>query len=83
TRIEGGGDMRFSSASGDVNVRMPSSIDARVNMSTVSGSIETNFPIEVKNSRYGAGSRAEGQLGSGARLLKLSSASGNVTLKSI
>jgi hypothetical protein len=83
TRLEGGGDMRFSSASGDVNVRMPVGIDARVNMSTVSGSIETNFPIEVKNNRYGAGSRAEGQLGSGARLLKLSSASGNVTLKSI
>jgi DUF4097 and DUF4098 domain-containing protein YvlB len=83
TRLEGGGDMRFSSASGDVNVRLPAGIDARVDMSTASGSIETNFPIEVKNNRYGSGSRAEGQLGSGARLLKLSSASGNVSLKSI
>jgi hypothetical protein len=83
TRLDGNGDMRFSSASGDVNVRLPSSIDARVSMSTVSGSIETNFPIEVKTDRYGSGSRAEGQLGNGARLLKLSSASGNVSLKSI
>ena len=82
TRIDGAGDMRFSSASGDVNVRMPTNIDARVSMSTVSGDIETNFPIEVKHDRYGAGSRAEGQLGSGARLLKISSASGNVSLKS-
>lgn len=83
TRLEGDGDMRFSSASGDVHVRMPTNIDARVSMSTVSGSIETNFPIEVKTNRYGPGSRAEGQLGSGSRTLKLSSASGNVSLKSI
>lgn len=83
TRLEGDGDMQFSSASGDVNVRLPSSIDARVSMSTASGSIETNFPIEVRHDRYGSGSRAEGQLGSGLRSLRLSSASGNVTLKSI
>ena len=83
TRVDGAGDMRFSSASGDVNVRMPTNIDARVSLSTVSGDIETNFPIEVKRSQYGPGSRAEGQLGNGARTLKISSASGNVSLKSI
>ena len=83
TRLDGAGDMKFSSASGDVHVRMPSNIDARVSMSTVSGDIETNFPIEVKQNRHGSGSRAEGQLGSGARTLKISSASGNVSLKSI
>ena len=83
TRLEGQGNMRFSSASGDVHVRMPSGLDAHVSMSTVSGSIETNFPIEVKTNRYGPGSKAEGQLGSGARTLKISSASGNVSLKSM
>jgi DUF4097 and DUF4098 domain-containing protein YvlB len=82
TRLEGAGDMRFSSASGNVHVKMPTSIDARVSLSTVSGDIETNFPIEVRRNRHGAGSRAEGQLGSGARELKISSASGNVSLKS-
>ncbi len=83
TRVDGDGDMRFSSASGDVNVRLPSSVNARVSMSTASGDIETNFPLEVRHDRYGSGTRAEGQLGSGARTLKLSSASGNVSLKSI
>jgi hypothetical protein len=83
TRLEGTGDMRFSSASGDVRVRMPTGIDANVSMSTVSGDIETNFPIEVRRNRHGSGSRAEGQLGSGSRVLKISSASGNVSLKSI
>ncbi len=83
TRLEGGGDMRFSSASGDVHVRVPTNIDAQVSMSTVSGSIETTFPIEVKTNGYGPGSRAQGQLGSGSRTLKISSASGNVSLKSM
>jgi DUF4097 and DUF4098 domain-containing protein YvlB len=83
TRLEGAGDMRFSSASGDVHVRMPTNIDARVSMSTASGDIETNFPLEVKHDRYGSGTRAEGQLGSGTRVLKISTASGNVSLKSI
>ena len=83
TRLEGSGNMRFSTASGDVHVRMPSNLDAQVSMSTVSGSIETNFPLEVKTNRYGPGSRAEGQLGNGSRTLKISSASGNVSLKSL
>ena len=83
TRIEGDGDMRFSTASGDVNVRMPASLDARVDISTVSGSIDTNFPIEVKDSRHGPGSSAHGQLGSGSRSLRISSASGDVSLKSL
>ena len=83
TRLEGAGDMKFSSASGNVRVRAPSSLDARVSMSTASGDIETNFPLEVKSNEHGPGSRAQGQLGSGARSLRLSSASGNVSLKSI
>lgn len=83
TRVEGAGDLRFSSASGDVHVRLPSNIDARVSLSTATGDIDTNFPIEVKHDRYGPGTRAEGRLGSGARALRISSASGNVSLKSI
>lgn len=82
-RVDGAGDMRFTSASGDVNVRMPSSLDARVDMSTASGSIETDFPIEVKKDRYSSGYTARGQLGSGSRVLKISSASGDVKLKSL
>ena len=70
------------SASGDVHVRLPSNIDAQVSMSTASGDIETNFPIEVRTEPNGHGKRAEGQLGNGSRSLKLSTASGNVSLKS-
>jgi DUF4097 and DUF4098 domain-containing protein YvlB len=83
TRIEGSGDMHFSSASGNVVVRAPSGLDARVDMSTVTGSIDTDFPLAVKNNKYGPGSTAHGQLGSGSRVIKISSASGDVRLKTL
>lgn len=79
-RLEGTGNMKFSTASGDVNVRMPSQLDAEVYLSSVSGSVKTSFPIEVHERRHGAGSYAEGRLGGGARTLRITSASGNVSL---
>jgi DUF4097 and DUF4098 domain-containing protein YvlB len=72
--------MNFSSASGDVRVSMPSNLDADVSLSTVSGSVKTDFPIEIEKDRWGAGSRAKGKLGSGTRILKITSASGDVSL---
>lgn len=81
-RLEGDGGMKFSSASGDVNVRLPSNVDADVRMTTSSGRIKTTFPIEVRESEHGSGSKAEGRLGSGSRLLRISSASGDVSLTS-
>jgi DUF4097 and DUF4098 domain-containing protein YvlB len=81
-RLEGAESMKFSSASGDVNVRVPSGLDADVSMSTASGQIRTNLPIEVRESKYGAGSKAQGRVGSGSRILRLSTASGNVSLMS-
>lgn len=82
TRLEGTDNMKFSSASGDVNVRVPSNLDAEVDMSSFSGSVKTNFPLEVENQRYGPGGHARGRIGSGARRLHVSSASGNVSLTS-
>jgi len=79
-RLEGADDMKFSSASGDVNVKMPSNLDAEVNLSTASGSVNTNFPLEVRKPQHGSGERASGRLGNGGRQLKISSASGNVSL---
>ncbi|HZT59301.1 MAG TPA: DUF4097 family beta strand repeat-containing protein [Pyrinomonadaceae bacterium] len=83
TRLEGAGELRFSSASGNVHVRLPASVDADVEMSTASGDIETNFPIEVKQDEYSSGKHARGRLGSGSRLLRISTASGDLSLKSI
>jgi hypothetical protein len=78
--LEGTGDMKFASASGDVHVRLPASLDADVRMSTVSGTVKTDFPIEVRQPRYGPGSNARGRLGGGNRSLQITSASGDVSL---
>ncbi len=80
-QLEGSENMKFSTASGDVNVRMPSNLDADVEMSSVSGKVETDFPLEVKEQRYGPGSNARGRLGNGSRRLQISTVSGNVSLK--
>lgn len=80
TRLEGTGNMSFSSASGDVDVRLPSNLDAEVSMSTVSGEVKTDFAIDVQKDKWGAGSRARGKLGNGSRTVKISSASGDVSL---
>lgn len=79
-QLQGTEDMKFSSASGDVNVRLPGNLDGDVSMSTATGSIKTNFPLEVKEHRYGPGSEARGQLGSSSRNIRLSTASGDVSL---
>ncbi len=80
TKLDGADNMNFSSGSGDVRVSMPSNLDADVSLSTVSGVVKTDFPIEVKKAEWGPGSRAKGKLGSGVRILKISSASGDVSL---
>lgn len=79
-RLEGNDDMSFNSASGDVNVRMPSDLDADVSMSTVSGKIKTDFPLEVKEHKYGPGSSASGRLGGGTRRVRMATASGDLSL---
>ena len=79
-RMEGRGEMKFNSVSGDVEVRAPANLDADVDMSTISGSLKTDFPIEVQERRYGPGRSARGRLGAGASSIKINSVSGRVSL---
>jgi hypothetical protein len=79
-RLEGSGNMEFKSASGDVTVQAPANLDANVDMSTFSGSIRSDFPIQINKREHGTGSTARGQIGGGSRQLRLSSASGNINL---
>ncbi len=80
-RLEGSDDMKFSSVSGNVNVRMPAGLDAQVSMSTLSGSLDTDFPVEVKEKKYGPGRSASGRVGDGSRHLHMSSVSGSLSLR--
>jgi hypothetical protein len=81
-KLEGADDMRFSSVSGNVNVRMPSTLDAEVHLSSLSGSLDTDFPVEVKEKKYGPGRSAQGRMGDGSRRVNMSSVSGNISLMS-
>lgn len=79
-KLQGIGDMRFDSISGNVVVTAPAGLDADVEMSTVSGSLKTDFPIEVREPRYGPGRSARGRLGSGSHNLRITTVSGRVSL---
>jgi len=74
------GDMRFVSFSGSVEVRAPANLDASVEMWSRSGLIKTDFPIEIKEERYGPAKSAKGILKLGGRKLLISSVSGPVSL---
>lgn len=80
-RLDGSDDMKFSTVSGDVSVTLPSSLAADVDMSSFSGSIKTDFPVEVRAERYGSRNWARGKLGEGTRRLKMSSVSGDLSLR--
>lgn len=80
-RLEGSDDMKFSTVSGDVSVSLPSSLDADVDMSSFSGSIKTDFPVEVRAERFGSRNWARGKLGEGSRRLRISTVSGDLSLR--
>lgn len=78
--LEGTGNMEFGSVSGNVRVKLPSNLDADVNMSTMSGDLRTDFPLTIKEVELGGGRKANGRIGNGSRSLKLSSVSGDINL---
>jgi lia operon protein LiaG len=72
--------MEFNSVSGDVDVKLPGNLDANVKMSTLSGELKTDFPLQVEEKERGPGRSASGRLGNGSRSLKLSTVSGDINL---
>ncbi len=80
TDLRSGGDMKFSSVSGSVNVKAPAGLDAAIEMSSISGSLKTNFPIEVQEQRYGPGRSARGRVGAGKYSMRITTVSGRVSL---
>lgn len=74
------GSMEFSSVSGDVLVKLPGNLDADARLSTMSGGLKTDFPLTIEESKYGTGRKANGKIGNGSRILKISTISGDVSL---
>ncbi len=77
--IDGTGEMQFASASGDITVKVPSQLNAQVQISTGSGDITSDFPLNVEK-REGGGKKASASIGSGTLVIKMSAASGDIRL---
>jgi hypothetical protein len=79
-RSQGRSDMRFSSISGNIRVLAPAKLEALIDMSSATGLLRSDFPIEIQERRYGPGRTARGRLGSGTQILHITSVSGSVSL---
>jgi DUF4097 and DUF4098 domain-containing protein YvlB len=79
TRVDGNGEMKFASASGDVTVKVPNQLNAQIQMSTSSGDIKSDFPLNIEKTE-GGGEKASGSFGAGTVILKMSAASGDIHL---
>jgi hypothetical protein len=69
-----------SSFSGNIDISAPSNLDAFVEMSSASGMLKSDFPLEIQESRYGPGRSARGKLGAGKQILRVRSVTGRVSL---
>jgi hypothetical protein len=78
-RVEGVGEMKFTSASGNVTVKVSNQLNAQVQLSTGSGDIQSDFPLSFEPP-MGHGKKASASFGTGTVMLKMSAASGNIRL---
>lgn len=72
------GELDFSTVSGDVTVRLPARASTGVRIRTMSGEVETDFPLEVE--RRSMRRSVRGTLGGGGRELSVTTLSGDVRL---
>jgi hypothetical protein len=79
-QLAGSGDLSFHTVSGDVTLDLPRQFDADVSMSTVSGGMDSDFPITLGGSRMSR-RRIEARIGNGGRRLELNTVSGDVKLR--
>lgn len=79
-QITGNGDFTFHSVSGDVTLEVPRDFGADLSMTTVSGDIDSDFPITLGNGRMSKRSM-NARIGAGGRRLDVSTVSGDLRLK--
>jgi hypothetical protein len=78
-RADWNGTLRFETTNGAVVVRMPADLSAEVSAASVSGRIDTDFPLEARGRI--AQRRLTGTVGSGGRTLELATVNGAISLK--
>lgn len=77
--LSGTGDLKFTSVSGNVTAELPQGLDADVTMRSVSGSLDSDFPLTLSGRM--SRNRLEARIGKGGRDLQVSTVSGNVRLR--
>lgn len=69
---------RFTTVNGQVTLRLPAAVNADVRVSTVSGGIQSDFPLQISTDP--GPKHAEGVLGGGGQRLDITTVNGQVTL---
>lgn len=69
---------RFSTVNGGITLQLPASTNANVRVSTVSGDIRSDFPLQIDEER--GPKNARGVIGAGGQELRISTVNGSVTL---
>ncbi len=73
------GELDFRTVSGDITLELPARTSTEVRVETMSGDIESDFPLDVE--RRSMRRRARGTLGQGGRELYVTTLSGDVRLR--
>jgi hypothetical protein len=86
-RLPRSGTLRFSTVSGDVRLTLPSNAGAQLRLNTLSGEIDSEFPLTVTargsrngGSRVRVGQKVEATLGRGGPTIDINTVSGDVEL---
>lgn len=73
------GDLDFRTVSGDITLELPARTSTEVRVETMSGDIQSDFPLDVE--RRTMRRRARGTIGEGGRELYLTTLSGDVRIR--
>jgi hypothetical protein len=79
--LTGPGHLRFTSVSGNVSLQLPRSLDADVTLKTVSGELDSDFPLVIRGPARMGRRTITGTIGRGGRELQLTTVSGDVRLR--
>lgn len=74
------GDVTARTTNGSITARLGGEINARLNVHTTNGHIETSLPVTIKDLSQSR-RRLEGTIGSGGPLIDLSTTNGSVTIE--
>lgn len=76
--LQGSEDMRFSSGSGTITLRLPSDFSANINATTGSGDFESDFQMTIQGRMSRHNLRAT--IGNGGRNVRMSTGSGDIRI---